>query len=59
MKSFELMNSLPYWASAFGDIPFMGMNDNACEFTQCPVAENVDQTYDFKLKIARTLPSVS
>ena len=52
------MKSGPFWAAATGDLPFVGMKDNACEFTQCPVAQNIDQTYDFQLKVSKSLPRV-
>lgn len=57
MKPMETVNSVPYLA-ADTDLPFSGMNENACNFMQCPAAEGTDLKYNFQLKIAKYLPRV-
>ncbi|GLV35790.1 Niemann-Pick type C-2g [Carabus blaptoides fortunei] len=51
----DTMKGLPYWASVT-DLPFVGMDSDACKFTACPIGQNVNQTYDFQLTIAKSLP---
>lgn len=57
VQPIETMKSLPYWASVT-DLPFAGMDNDACKFTACPIAQGVNQTYDFQLNIAKSLPRV-
>jgi Niemann-Pick C2 protein len=38
------------------DASFPGMNDNACDWMQCPVVKNKVQTYTFNLTMSRGYP---
>lgn len=38
---------------------FPDMDENACNFTTCPVANGVKQTYSYGLKLAPSYPLVS
>jgi hypothetical protein len=48
-----------YWANQMGDLPFLGMNSNACQFMSCPVQAGNRQTYEYRLSISKKFPVVS
>nr|CAD7442183.1 unnamed protein product [Timema bartmani] len=44
------LSSRAYWASTT-DIPFIGMDTDACEYTNCVTVAGQQQTYSFNLQI--------
>lgn len=48
-----------YWANQLVDLPLLGMDTNACNYTTCPIKANQKQTYDYKLEISSYFPVVS
>jgi Niemann-Pick C2 protein len=48
-----------YWVNQMGDLPFVGMNSNACTFTTCPIQADERQTYTYQLHISKKFPVVS
>lgn len=60
IKEFDSSNAhgQVYWASPDGDVPFAGMNTNACEHTACPLNKNAKQTYTYTLDTAKKFPAV-
>jgi hypothetical protein len=42
-----------------GDLPFVGMNSDACTFTTCPIQADSRQTYEYQLSISKKFPVVS
>jgi len=55
----EKLTSRAYWANALIDMPLLGMDTNACNYTTCPVEANKPYTYTFGLNIADFFPIVS
>ncbi|XP_034249668.1 MD-2-related lipid-recognition protein-like [Thrips palmi] len=45
-----------YWANQLVDLPLLGMDTNACNYTSCPIKANQKQTYDYKLEISNFFP---
>ncbi|XP_069671479.1 MD-2-related lipid-recognition protein-like [Periplaneta americana] len=45
-----------FWTNQVGDLPFVGMDTNACNFTTCPLAAGTRQTYDYQLSISKKFP---
>nr|CAD7405025.1 unnamed protein product [Timema cristinae] len=53
------LSSRAYWASTT-DIPFIGMDTDACEYTNCVTVAGQQQTYSFNLQIpSRKVQTVS
>jgi hypothetical protein len=42
-----------------GDLPFVGMNSDACAFMTCPIQAGSRQTYEYQLSISKKFPVVS
>lgn len=53
-----ILTTAVFWASPDGDLPFVGMDKNACTYTQCPTNMNVKQTYRYTVPIHRKYPMV-
>ncbi|XP_057332388.1 MD-2-related lipid-recognition protein-like [Microplitis mediator] len=51
------LESRAYWASQVIDLPFVGMETNACATTVCPVQPGQKQTYDISLPILKSFPA--
>ncbi|XP_012284574.1 MD-2-related lipid-recognition protein [Orussus abietinus] len=45
-----------YWANQVVDLPFLGMETDACVATPCPATPGKKQTYEFRLPLAKKLP---
>lgn len=54
-----LLNTKVFWASPDGDLPFVGMEKEACPYTQCPTKINHKQTYRYTVPIHRKYPVVN
>ncbi|XP_053981491.1 MD-2-related lipid-recognition protein-like [Hylaeus volcanicus] len=56
--SFEAENlqSRVYWASQMMDIPFLGMDADACLFTMCPIVPGQRNTYQAQIHILKKYP---
>ncbi|XP_015171621.1 PREDICTED: MD-2-related lipid-recognition protein-like [Polistes dominula] len=52
----EKLETRGYWASALADLPFLGMNSDACTMTKCPVVSGQKQTYNVQLFISKKFP---
>ncbi|KAJ9589646.1 hypothetical protein L9F63_017135 [Diploptera punctata] len=52
----DVLTGRAYWANVVGDLPFAGMNTNACNYTTCPVQANQRQTYLYQLQIQKKFP---
>ncbi|PSN35232.1 hypothetical protein C0J52_15517 [Blattella germanica] len=52
----ETLTGRAFWTNTAGDLPFVGMNTDACSYTTCPVQANQRQTYDYQLSISRKFP---
>ena len=48
-----------YWASRVVELPMPGMNTNACDSLNCPMAAGNNQTYRYTLPVSRSFPNVS
>lgn len=48
-----------YSITADGDLPFMGMNTEACQHTVCPINQSSRQTYTYTLNVAKKFPAVT
>ncbi|XP_077290995.1 MD-2-related lipid-recognition protein-like [Arctopsyche grandis] len=53
----EKLTGTAFWTSKVADLPFVGMDTNACNYATCPIVKNQRTTYDFKLDISRKFPS--
>ncbi|XP_034943383.1 MD-2-related lipid-recognition protein-like [Chelonus insularis] len=53
----DSLESRAYWANQVIDLPFLGMETNACATTTCPVQSGQKQTYTITLPIAKTYPA--
>lgn len=42
-----------------GDMPFIGMDTNACNFTQCPINKDERKNYSQKFETMRKYPAVN
>lgn len=45
-----------YWTNQLVDLPLLGMDTNACNYTACPLQPNKMQTYTYKLEISPFFP---
>jgi hypothetical protein len=57
--SSETLTGKVYWVNQMGNLPFVGMNSDACTFTTCPIQADSRQTYEYQLSISRKFPVVS
>jgi len=48
-----------FWASAAGDLPFAGIDSDACAVTSCPVAAQQAQNLTYALNVPKKTASVS
>lgn len=48
-----------FWASQVMDIPFLGMNPDACLSTSCPIEAGLRNTYHVEIPILKKYPVVS
>ena len=48
-----------YWASATGDLPWIGMDTNGCAHTECPTQNEKSEKFLYDLKIGNKFPVVS
>lgn len=55
----ETLTGKVYWVNQMGDLPFVGMNSDACTFTTCPIQPDRRQTYEYQLSISKRFPVVS
>ncbi|XP_075233709.1 MD-2-related lipid-recognition protein-like [Lycorma delicatula] len=53
----EKANSRAYWDKGVIDLPFQGMNKDACQFTQCPIKAGVKSSYTYGLPITNEYPA--
>lgn len=54
------MESRAFWANQLIDLPFMGMEGDACkEGTKCPLKRDAKNNYKIKLPILKEYPAVS
>lgn len=51
--------SQAYWETDALDLPFTGMDNDACKYTDCPIEANVLANYTYNLKISKKFPAVS
>ncbi|XP_067011817.1 MD-2-related lipid-recognition protein [Anabrus simplex] len=49
--------SRAYWANEVTDLPFLGMNTDACQNTACPITADQRQTYVYDLPISKKYPA--
>ncbi|PNF33184.1 hypothetical protein B7P43_G12809 [Cryptotermes secundus] len=54
----ETLTGKVYWVNQMGDLPFVGMNSDACTFTTCPIQPDRRQTYEYQLSISKRFPVV-
>lgn len=52
-------HSQVYWISPEGDLPFAGMDTDACKHTACPVSRGARQTYAYNFETSRKYQAVS
>ncbi|XP_066583252.1 MD-2-related lipid-recognition protein-like [Prorops nasuta] len=52
----QQLESRAYWASEVIDLPFIGMETNACLSTVCPAVPGQQQVYTIQLPISRQFP---
>ncbi|XP_043264722.1 MD-2-related lipid-recognition protein-like [Colletes gigas] len=52
----EKLQARIYWASQMMDIPFLGMNPDACLSTPCPVIAGQRSTYHAEINILKKYP---
>lgn len=52
----ETLTGKVYWVNQMGDLPFVGMNSDACTFTTCPIQADGRQTYEYQLSISKKFP---
>ena len=45
-----------YWSNQLVDLPLLGMDTNACNYTSCPLKANEKQTYTYNLEISNFFP---
>ncbi|EEB14199.1 Epididymal secretory protein E1 precursor, putative [Pediculus humanus corporis] len=45
-----------YWASATGDLPWIGMDTNGCAHTECPTQNEKSEKFLYDLKIGNKFP---
>ncbi|KDR10612.1 hypothetical protein L798_15140, partial [Zootermopsis nevadensis] len=45
-----------FWVNQMGDLPFVGMNSDACSFTTCPIQAGNRQTYEYQLSVSKKFP---
>ncbi|XP_015587119.1 MD-2-related lipid-recognition protein [Cephus cinctus] len=50
------LESRAYWATEVVDLPFLGMETNACTATECPVTPGKKQSYTVSLPISKKYP---
>jgi len=55
----ENVTGRAYWTNQMGDLPFVGMTTDACNFVTCPIEADKRQTYVYQLNIAKKFPVVS
>ncbi|XP_033208380.1 MD-2-related lipid-recognition protein-like [Belonocnema kinseyi] len=48
--------SRAYWVSPLMDLPFVGMETDACKATQCPIVKAQKKSYTMHLPIAKSFP---
>lgn len=48
-----------FWMSPEGDVPFVGMDQNACSYTQCPIKQGERRSYSHKFDTMRKYPAVN
>lgn len=52
-------SSEAYWIGQLNEVPWAGMNTDACAMTTCPIQKGVNQTYSYELEVAKKYPAVS
>ncbi|KAJ1522528.1 hypothetical protein ONE63_001715 [Megalurothrips usitatus] len=45
-----------YWSNQLVDLPLLGMDTQACNYTSCPLKANQKQTYTYNLEISNFFP---
>ncbi|XP_012256338.2 MD-2-related lipid-recognition protein-like [Athalia rosae] len=55
--SSDTLQNRAYWTRPGGDLPFIGMNLNACNATVCPSVSGQKQTYSYQLSISQSFPA--
>lgn len=55
----EAANGQVYWVSPERDLPFVGMETNACLHTACPLVSGARQTYTYTFETSRKYQAVS
>lgn len=48
-----------FWMSPEGDLPFIGMDQTACSYTQCPITKDERKSYSQRFDTMRKYPAVS
>ncbi|XP_052563062.1 MD-2-related lipid-recognition protein-like [Culex pipiens pallens] len=46
-----------WWTMPSLDLPFIGMDNDACKYTGCPIVAGRKQTYSYELPIMKLFPS--
>lgn len=57
--SADTLQGRVYWATQATDIPFLGMDSDACLSTPCPVLADQKSTYHAEIHILKKYPVVS
>nr|XP_019536382.1 MD-2-related lipid-recognition protein [Aedes albopictus]XP_019556862.1 MD-2-related lipid-recognition protein-like [Aedes albopictus] len=52
----QVATAKAFWASAV-DLPFAGLDQEACKYTSCPVAAGQRQSYSYDLPIMKSYPT--
>ncbi|XP_055630640.1 MD-2-related lipid-recognition protein-like [Toxorhynchites rutilus septentrionalis] len=48
--------SKAFWSQNLMDLPFAGMDTEACKHTSCPVVEGQRQSYSYNLNVLKSFP---
>lgn len=51
--------SRAYWSAAFVDLPFVGMDTDACKYATCPIVAEQQNHYNYTLDIDKKFIAVS
>lgn len=53
----DSLHSQAYWASGRMDLPLVGMENDGCKMTTCPLAAGNTQPYRWTLDVDKKFPS--
>lgn len=55
--SSEKLTAKAFWENGFIDLPFVGLDNNACLTTKCPVTKDLEQQYTYELLMSKAYPA--